>query len=500
MVAGHLRQQNGIYQMILSYKDKNNKRKTKSISTRLPVKGNKKRAEAMLDIARKEFIPTLWDGDTLLWDYLTDWLDYSNYTPEQYAYYSHILKLYIVSYFKDTEISIASLCVEDLEAFYKDLNSKQFSSDWDTKNNIIEACHYLISSGMNHAILSGWISSNPCDRINPLTGKIETLFSDFILEWLEIIKTSVDETTYSGYCSSIRQRIAPYFEEKGYSLSDLEKNPKYIQEYYQHELTVNGLSTNTVIHRHANIRKCLQYAFQIGLINSNPADRVERPQKNTYVPEYYNADELELLFKAVRNDPLEIPVLLGALYGMRRSEIVGLKWSAIDFEQKTITINHIVTNAYVDGHVAWVIKDKTKTKSSTRTLPLVAPFEASLLRLKEKQRHQRILCGDSYCRDYLDYVNLNPMGELMKPCYLTQHFTILLKKNGLKRIRFHDLRHSCASLLYAKEVDLKSIQEWLGHSTISTTANIYTHFDFSKKIKSANAIMGTFPAYLQEGC
>lgn len=122
------------------------------------------------------------------------------------------------------------------------------------------------------------------------------------------------------------------------------------------------------------------------------------------------------MFKAVRNDPLEIPVLLGALYGMRRNEIVGLKWSAIDFVQKTITINHIVTNAYINGHVKCVVKAKTKTKSNTRTLPLVAPFEASLHRLKEKQRNQRILCKDSYCLDYLDYVNLNPMGELITIC------------------------------------------------------------------------------------
>ena len=80
------------------------------------------------------------------------------------------------------------------------------------------------------------------------------------------------------------------------------------------------------------------------------------------------------------------------------------------------------------------------------------------------------------------------------------NFKLILNKNVLKFIRFHDLRHSCASLLYAKEVDLKSIQEWLGHSTINTTANIYTHFDFSKKVASANAIMTNFPSIKQEGC
>lgn len=500
MVAGHLRQQNGIYQMILSYKGKDNKRKTKSISTHLPVKGNKKRAEAMLDVARKDFIPTLWDGDTLLWDYLTDWLDYNNFTPDQYAYYSEILKIYVVPYFKETEISVATLNINHLEQFYKTIRDKPVLSNGDSPEKILEACHYIIQNGLNHAVASGWIDINPCGKIDPISGEAEKLFSDFILEWLEMMKSSVDETTYAGYSSSIKKRIAPYFAEKGYTLKDLENNPKYIQDYYQYELTTNKVTTNTVIHRHANIRKCLQYAFQIGLIRSNPADRVERPQKNVFVPEYYNASELETLFTAIRNDPLEIPVLLGALYGMRRSEIVGLKWSAIDFEQKTIAVNHVVTDAYIDGHIKRVVKDKTKNKSSTRTLPLVAPFEAALLALKRQQQEDMLVCGNSYYMADIDYINRDKMGHRLKPDFVSQHFRLILDKNGLKTIRFHDLRHSCASLLYAKEVDLKSIQEWLGHSTINTTANIYTHFDFSKKVASANAIMTNFPSIKQEGC
>lgn len=88
---------------------------------------------------------------------------------------------------------------------------------------------------------------------------------------------------------------------------------------------------------------------------------------------------------------------------------------------------------------------------------------------------------------------MNEIGELIKPGYLTQHFPALLEKKGLKRIRFHDLRHSCASRLYANGVALKDIQEWLGHSDIGTTSNIYTHLDYSNKVSSANAIMSAYP-------
>ena len=148
----------------------------------------------------------------------------------------------------------------------------------------------------------------------------------------------------------------------------------------------------------------------------------------------------------------------------------------------------------IDGKSKIIQKDRTKTKSSYRSLPLVPPFEELLHRLKAKQEQNRKLCGRAYCTKYTDYIYVNEIGELVKPGYLTQRFPYILEKNGLRKIRYHDLRHSCASLLYANGVSLKEIQEWLGHSDISTTSNIYTHLNFTSKVASANAILGVYPS------
>lgn len=107
----------------------------------------------------------------------------------------------------------------------------------------------------------------------------------------------------------------------------------------------------------------------------------------------------------------------------------------------------------------------------------------------EQQKINRKLCGRSYCNDYLDYICVNELGVRLRPEYLTMAFPRLLEKNGLRRIRFHDLRHSCASLLLANNVPMKQIQDWLGHSDFSTTANIYAHLDYNSKLSSAQAMI-----------
>jgi integrase len=179
-----------------------------------------------------------------------------------------------------------------------------------------------------------------------------------------------------------------------------------------------------------------------------------------------------------------MPVILGAYYGLRRSEALGLKWDAIDFDTGVICIRHKVIS--VNNELIGM--DVMKTKSSYRSLPLIPAVAEELKREKSRQEEmQRVLRG-SYNKQYLGYICVDAIGNLIRPQYVTEHFGVILKQHKMKKIRFHDLRHSCASLLLANEVPMKMIQDWLGHSDMGTTANIYSHIDSNSKQGSANAI------------
>lgn len=322
---------------------------------------------------------------------------------------------------------------------------------------------------------------------NAKTGD-DVLFADFMEQWLEIVKSTVSIPTYSSYVNAVKSIIAPYFRKKKILLRDLQAHD--IQMFYQEQL--QRVKASSVIHYHANIHKALKYAVKNDMIPSNPADKVERPKQDKFYGNFYDRDELNKLFEAVAGTKLELPVLLGAFYGLRRSEIVGLKWSAIDFEQNTITISHTVTSCNLDGKCVIVAKDTTKTKSSRRTLPLVPYFHEKLLAVKAQQERNQKLCGRSYNREFLEYICVDDIGDRFKPNYITSQFPKLLERNSFRKIRFHDLRHSCASLLLASGVPMKHIQEWLGHSDFSTTANIYAHLDYSSKLTSASAMESNF--------
>lgn len=317
----------------------------------------------------------------------------------------------------------------------------------------------------------------------------DILFIDYLQKWLQQTKPTIARSTYNSYRTMMNGRIERHFRALNVTLAEV--TPQHIQDFHQSIFDEN-FTPNTVIHYHAMLRKALQTAVKKDIITSNPADKIDRPKKNVYQAQFYSADEMMTLFDAVTDDPLETCVKLAAYYGLRRSEVLGLKWDAINLEQRTISIKHKVIEDEVDGKFVTVGEDVLKTKSSFRTLPLLPAVEKLLLVEKEKQEMYRKLFKKSYCRDYLDYICLDQTGTLLRPNYVTEHFGWVINKFDLKKVRFHDLRHSCASLLLASGISMKQIQIWLGHSTFSTTADIYSHLDFTAQIESGVVMDGMF--------
>ena len=279
-------------------------------------------------------------------------------------------------------------------------------------------------------------AASPC-AVSPVISREDISFSDYMIKWLGIIKNSVEVDTYAGYVNNIEKRIVPYFRGQRILLREL--TALDVENFYSYCFNELHLKGTTVQRFHANIHKAMKYARKHDLIASNPMDNVERPKSQRYVGAFYSVSELETLFQAVKGDPCEFPVLMAAFYGLRRSEIMGLRWRAIDFENNLITIDHTVVQCMCDGTTITVEKDRTKNQSSCRSMPLVPQYRDLLLRMKVRQECCRKLCGNCYTES--EYIFVNDMGEPYQPNYVTQHFKLVLRKNHLRNIRFHDLRH-----------------------------------------------------------
>lgn len=309
-------------------------------------------------------------------------------------------------------------------------------------------------------------------------GPSELLFADYMLQWLAKMKCKVSPTTYRNYKLVVENSICPYFRERRIPLSGLRAID--LEEYYAY-LQERGTSSNTAIHHHANIHKALKDAVRLDLVDRNVAEIAERPQKQKYLPAYYSVDEVNQLLDKLRGHWMYVPVVLSVFYGLRRSEVLGLQWGSVDFENKTIMIKHARIYGDSDGTGAVIERDILKRKSSYRTLPMPETIWILLHNLKTAR------CGEAPAPAD-EYVCLNREGKPVAPNYFTQCFKQFLRDNDLREIRLHDLRHTCASVLIQNRVPLIEVQQWLGHSTLETTADLYAHLEFETKLASAETL------------
>ena len=316
-------------------------------------------------------------------------------------------------------------------------------------------------------------------------------FTEAIRKWYAYktadIECPIDPITQQGYEIMMRVQIMPYFAEKGYRLCDI--NKQNLQAFINEKATKGkldgsgGLSGVTLRKIKSIINMTLTYYEAEGIIDKNPCKFLRLPPKVRHEANFFTMSQVEELLGKLResNEPLYPMIRVTALYGLRRSEALGLCWDCVNFENETFTIRRTVTK--VSKVVA---KDKTKNLTSRRSFPMTAEIKELFQSLKAQQKKDKKFYGNTYFDN--DYVFRWEDGKPFAPDYITRKFRKLLKEYGMPLIRFHELRHSAASNLLSMGFTLKDVQEWLGHSDIKTTANIYGHLDAKRKITMANAL------------
>ena len=302
------------------------------------------------------------------------------------------------------------------------------------------------------------------------------LFIDWIEYWMKIKENTVRVNTLEGYRYYIEKHIKPYFGEKNLALRAV--TAQDIQDYYEKKLS-EGLSASTIIKHNAIISGALQEAVRKKKVYHNPAKDAVLPKRERFSSKAYSFGEAERILRAVENEPIKPAVILGLYYGLRRSEVCGLRWRDIDFDAGTIRVcNTVVRMKTLVEH------EKTKSNASKRTMFLVPETIPYLRSLKEQQEKYKKRMGNKY-EDPQEHVCTHSNGKPFSPDYVSHEFGKLLERHNLPRIRFHELRHTTGSLLLEKGATIKQIQEYLGHEDVSTTLNIYAHLSVEGKKETA---------------
>ena len=307
-------------------------------------------------------------------------------------------------------------------------------------------------------------------------------FLNFLEQSITNNKNSIEYTTYKSYRDQ-QKIIERFFSVKNLDLENV--TVADILDFYNYLSNVRKNTNNTVIHYHALLRKTFTEAYIRKLIKENIMLEIPRPKKEKYISEVFNLKEINIFLNHIKGHRFELEMNLALFYGFRRSELLGLRFSVIDFDNNTILVNTKITSSEKEKLVP---KQKMKNDSSYRIMPLLDSIKKLIIQRMERIKKDKHFFKSIYTKKWEGFICVGENGELIKPDRVTRTFRKLINECGLKKIRLHDLRHSCATLLYEQDIQLKDIQMWLGHSDIQTTANIYSHFDYTRKEKTGKII------------
>ena len=299
-------------------------------------------------------------------------------------------------------------------------------------------------------------------------------FHDYLDKWLEGKKPTLELTTYEGYqyrAKSIRE----YFREHPVLLTELK--PQDVHDFYVSLLTKEhgvgkrrtiGYSNRSIKDIALVLKACLAEAVDMEILKRSPAARVKVPKKpeEYKLRPYVSSEQCADFLEAIRGHRLELLFTFAIFYGMRRSEILGLRWSAI--RDGKIYVEHTISKMKTTQ-----AKDRAKTEAGYRSYPLTPEIEAQLAQIRQAQDANRSLFGSDYQES--DYVFTWEDGHPYSTDYITKEFKKVVRANEnlSSALTLHSLRASWISILVHKGVDIKDIQTWVGHRDIQTTMNIY---------------------------
>lgn len=296
-------------------------------------------------------------------------------------------------------------------------------------------------------------------------------FSEYLDFWIEeYCVKNLSITTLDGYKQNIEKHIKPIL---GNIYLD-KLTPLHLQNFYSDRLKNGklngngGLSNKTVLTLHRIIHKALEQGVKWQLVIRNVADAVEPPKPKKYKANFLDEQEINILIQKSKNTNLYIPILIAICTGMRRGEVLGLTWNNVDLEKNSIMISQTLYSTSKG-----LVFSTPKTDSSVRKIAIPQALSKELKKHKTRQLKNKIKYGEEYKN--INIVCTSDKGELINPKSFSRDFRKLLKNNNLPLIRFHDLRHTHASLLVKMGTQPKEISNRLGHSNISITMDLYSH-------------------------
>jgi integrase len=291
--------------------------------------------------------------------------------------------------------------------------------------------------------------------------------------WLPTMRSQVKESTWDGYDRMLRLHVIPALGQRPlHQLTPTHLNNLYADliEFGSHRGKGNGLNAKTVRHVHTTFHKVLADAIDAGLLSVNPADRAKPPRLRATRPaemKFWDAEQLRTFLIQLGTDRLQAAWHLAAMTGMRRGEVLGLRWQDIDFDAARLAVRQTLVS------VRYEIKSSTPKTHQARTIDLDAGTVHQLRDHRSRQSSEPAAWGPGY--QLSELVFRREDGSPVHPDLFSQAFEVLVRKSGLPRIRLHDLRHTHATIALRAGVPVKVISERLGHEDPAFTMKQYAH-------------------------